>query len=298
VKLEVVKHSIIAPTPTYAKAIADWNMDDKAVWFEFHYDWSANDNHAVFTGGNSAGSNTEGVNGSTAWFLAMDTSSFFENTPAWAGGGSGGGGPADYTLFDSGDLASYRVSFDARVAGLADSVLTTTAVLQLHLDLADDTLVVDEDTKADALGRFDFQIVRVSAEWQTYTFQLSRAGADATAKANFAQHFNKIVELRAQWQIENATSADWGVDANNVLYLDNIKIERIYEGLPPLKFAHDGREMVLSWDNAASGTIALQSATAVQGPYTDVLTQGTTHVTNMTEAQNFFRLSWTPPAAP
>ena len=89
-------------------------MDDKAVWYQYAYDWSANDNHAVFTGANAAGSNAEGVDGSTAWSLSMDSTSLAENTPSYAGGGSGGDGPVDYTIFDTGDLAAYRVTFDAQ----------------------------------------------------------------------------------------------------------------------------------------------------------------------------------------
>jgi hypothetical protein len=299
VKLEAISRPVVTtPTPTYTKTILDWNMDDKPVWYQYQYDWSANDNHATFAGANAAGSNTEGVNGSTAWSLAMDSTSLGGNTPSYAGGGSGGGGPVDYTLFDTGDLSAYRVTFDARVAGLAEGVQSTTTVLQVHLDAADDTINVDENTDADALGRFDFQIGRVGLEWQTYTFQLNKAGADAAAKQAFAQYFNKIVGLRTQWQIENATSADWGFDSDNVLYLDNIKIERVYEGLAPLTFASEGTDLVLNWADAATGTTTLQAATNLDGPYTNVTTDGTTYRTPMTGDHRFFRLAWTAPAAP
>jgi hypothetical protein len=273
-------------------------MDDKPVGYQYQYDWSGNDSHAVFTGANATGSNTEGVNGSTAWSLSMDSTSLAENTPSYAGGGSGGGGPVDFSLFDTGDLAAYRVTFDARVADLAEGVQSTTAVLQVHLDAADDTIAVDDNTDPDNIGHFDFQIGRVGAEWQTYTFQLNKAGADATVKQLFAQYFNKIVGLRTQWQIENATSADWGFDADNVLYLDDVKIERVYEGLAPLTFASEGTDLVLNWAPSPSGTTTLQSAATVDGPYTNVTTDGTTYRTPMTGDHRFFRLVWTAPVTP
>lgn len=298
VKLEVINRpTVTTPTATFGKTIVDWNMDDKAPWYEYHYDWSANDNHATFDGGNSAGSNTEGVNGSSAWFLSLDNTSFAENTPQYAGVGSGGGGPADFAVFDTADLASYRVTFDARATGFAEGRTNTSAVLQLFLDAADDAVATDEDTNNDAIGRFDFQIGRVTADWQTYTFQLNKAGADAATKANFATAFSKIADLRTQWQIENAASAaDWGFDANNVLYLDNIKVERMYEGLGRLLYASEGGDLVLSWEAPATGTTHLQAADKVDGPYTDVTTEGTTYRTPMTETQKYYRLVWTAPA--
>jgi hypothetical protein len=298
-KLEAIaRPTVITPTPTFGKAIVDWNMDDKAPWYEYHYDWSQNDNHAVAGGGNTAGNNTEGVDGSTAWFLTLDNSSFVDNTPQYAGVGSGGGGPADFTLFDTADLASYRVSFDARVTGLAADKTNTTAVLQVFLNAQDDAIAADDDTDNDPIGRFDFQMGRVATNWQTYTFQLSRAGTTADAKANFAKVFNKIADLRAQWQIENAASvADWGFDTDNVLYVDNIKIERVYEGLSPLLFSTEGTDLVLNWTAAATGTTKLQAANTVDGSYTDVTTDpgSTTYRAAMTDGQKYFRLVWEAP---
>jgi hypothetical protein len=302
VKLEVIARPNSTGGPTFAKAIVDWNMDDKAPYYHYEYDWSANDNHASFSGMNSAGSNADGVDGSTAWELMLDNSAFVDNTPAYAGVGSGGGGPVDLTLFDTPDLASYRVTFDARVAGLADGVANTAAVLQLFLDAADDAVAIDQDTNNDAIGRFDFQIGRLTTDWQTYTFTLNHAGTDTpAAKTNFANAFSKIVDLRTQWQIENAASAaDWGFDSDNVLYLDNIKIERVYQGLAPLVYTTDGTDMILNWTAPADGTTTLQSASIVDGPYTDVTTDpgATTYRATTSEAQKYFRLVWNPPVAP
>jgi hypothetical protein len=300
VKLDVIaRPTVTTPGPTFAKSIVDWNMDEKPVWYEYHYDWSQNDNHATFSGANAAGNNAEGVDGSTAWAITLDNSSFVENTPQYAGVGSGGGGPADFTAFDTSDLAAYRVSFAARAAGIDPSATSTAAVLQLFLDAADDAVAADEDTKNDAIGRFDFQVGRLTADWQTYTFKLSLAGATADTKANFAKAFNKIADLRTQWQIENAASAaNWGFDADNAVYLDNIKIERIYEGLAPLVFTQEGTELVLSWAAPATGTTVLQAASAVDGPYTDVATTENSYRAPMTDAQKYFRLVWNAPANP
>ena len=300
IKVEVIERpTVTTPTPTFARPIVDWNMDDKPVWYVYSYDWSANDNHATFSSMNSAGSNEEGVDGSTAWAVSLDNSSFVENTPSYAGIGSGGGGPVDFTIFDTADLAAYRVTFDARAAGLAEGRESTTGVLQVHLEAPDDTLVVDENTDADNIGRFDFQVGGLTSEWQPYSFKFDRAGSTAATKENFANLFNKLVGLRTQWQIENAASAaDWGYDADNVFYIDNIKIERIYEGLGALTFSPEGAELVLSWTDAATGTTKLQSASTVTGPYTDVTTEGATYRASTTDGQRYFRLVWEAPVAP
>src|SRR5207244_4370117 len=49
VKLEVVSHPAAAVVPTYGSTVLEWNMDDKGTWYNYGYDWSQNDTHAVFT---------------------------------------------------------------------------------------------------------------------------------------------------------------------------------------------------------------------------------------------------------
>src|SRR5206468_7409537 len=102
-----------------------------------------------------------------------------------------------------------------------------------------------------------------------------------------------------QWQVENVASAtDWGFDSDNAVYIDNIKVERVYEGLSPLAFTMEGGDiLVLNWTAPATGTTKLQAASNVAGPYTDVATDAgsTTYRASTTGGQKFFRLVWEAP---
>jgi hypothetical protein len=75
----------------------------------------------------------------------------------------------------------------------------------------------------------------VNADWQTYSFLLSKGNIGNGSKAQFAEHLAAITGMRTQWQIENATElAVLGYDAENNLVIDNFKLERLYpveEGL-------------------------------------------------------------------
>lgn len=290
------------PQPERTEAIVDWNMDDKGVWYEYNYDWSQNDNHLIRTGGNNANNanpNTLGVGGGSGWFLNIDTTSFADNTPQFAGAGTGGGGPADYTRFNTNDLASYRVSFDARAEGIA--AINTAASLQIFLDAPDDTVQpADADADDDRILQLNFNVAHLTGEFQHYTFSLGKGALGGGSKENFQAYFDKINNLRTQWQIENAASAaDWGFDADNMLVIDNIKVERVYQGLQPLTFSVEGNELVLTWTDATTGTTKLQSADTVDGSYTDVNdATGGTYRAPMNGSQKYFRLIWTAPANP
>ncbi len=297
VKLEVVNRPSTPPVPMRGVTVVDWNFDDKPVDNEYHYEWSQNDFHATPTAGNNAiGSNTNdlGTDGTSGWFLTLDTTAMLDNPPQWAGGGTGGGGPVDYTQFNTPDLSLYRLSFDARVLGLAEDYTNSAAVLQLFLDAPDDTLQPpDENTDADGLVRLDFPITQVSSNWQNYTFILNKGGVGSGNKTNFQAAFDKISALRTQWQIENATAPNWGFDADNTLVIDNFKLERLYPDAsgPTISVARDANNLVLTWSGAASGTtLKLQSAADVAGPYTEVPNATSGYSTPMTGKARFFRL--------
>ena len=70
--------------------------------------------------------------------------------------------------------------------------------------------------------------VPAETNWQTTSYLLNQGSAGVGSKANFAAYFNRINDISTQWQIENAASADWGLDNDNVLIIDNFKIERVY----------------------------------------------------------------------
>ena len=298
VKLEVIDKPTVPPVEKVPVTMAEWNFDDKPVWYEYHYEWSANENHAIATGGNNFNGespNTLGRDESSGWFLNLDTTSFLFDTPAWAGGGSGGSGLVDYTLFDSPDLADYRVTFDARVLGLAPDRATSAAVLQLHIDTPDETVAPDENTTADQLVRLDFPIAQVSPEWQTYSFLLSKGNVGGGSKALFTTHHAAISDLRTQWQIENLTDiAAWGYDEENTLIIDNFMLERLVpaetgEG-PTLNATYQNGQLVLTWETPSGSNVQLQSSATVDGEYTTVEGAASGYSVPTTGTTRFFRL--------
>jgi hypothetical protein len=297
IRLEVVqKAPPPPPPPTAPVTMLDWNMDDRPLGASYGgYNWSQNSYLPLFTyNAEEAGT---GVGGSNGWSLRMDNSALAAEPPQWAGGGMGGNGPTDYSLFNSGDLADYVVTFDARAEGLDAATISTTLTLQLFLNTPDDTLQPpDENTDGDQLVRLDFA-VPAGADWQTTSYNLSQGSAGSGSKANFTEHFSQINGLNMQFQIENANSMTiWGYDADNALIVDNIRLERLFVACPPLSVATSGQDIVVTWESPATGTVALQSATEVNGPYTEVVGATSPHSTPIAGAPKYFRTLWVPPA--
>ncbi len=301
VKLEVINNTNPPPPtpPSFGVTMAEWNFDDKDLWYTYNgaYNWSANSTLPIFTEDRHAAG--WGTGGSNAWVLAMDNSSLAVDTPAWAGGGMGGGGPVDFSLFNTPNLAEYRLSFDARVQGLADGKMFTTCALQLFFDSPDDTIQPpDADTDGDTLARLDFPLTAVETNWQTYTYTLNKGSVGLGSTANFAGYFSKISGLRTQWQIENAASvADWGFDADNALAIDNFKLERVYQSLPPLSINVSGSEATITWGAwAGQGHAQLERANGLQSAYSEVPGATTSPArVSIGTGPSFFRLKWVAP---
>lgn len=294
VRLEVIARPPVAPVLMTGVTVADWNMDDRLVGNEYHYDWSQNEIRMIVTGENNAGGNlpnTLGVNGTSGWAMRFDNTEFANNPPQWAGGGSGGNGEVDFAQFNTADLELYRVTFDVRVAGLNERTNTTT-VLQLFMDAPDDTVTpADDNGDPDGLVRLDFQIGRVSADWQTYSFLLSKAAAGSGSKENFTNHFSKISAVRTQWQAENTASlADWGYDADNMLVVDNFKLERLYAGIGQIQAKRSEGNLVLTWSAPSSSGVKLQESATVEGGYTTVAGASSGYSTPLSGNARFFRL--------
>jgi hypothetical protein len=298
IRLEVVQKAPPPPPPPTAPIVVlEWNMDDKPGWgFYGGYNWSQNSYLPVFTY-NEADAGA-GVGGSNGWSLRMDNSALAAEPPQYAGGGTGGSGPVDYTLFSSGDLEDYMITFDARAEGLDPATFNTSLALQVFLRAPDDTLQPpDADTNNDLLVRLDFA-VPAGTNWQTTSYALSRGnvGADAGSKANFTEHFSKIHDMNMQFQIENANSlTTWGFDTDNALIVDNIRLERLFVGCPPLSVATSGQNIVVTWESPSTGTVKLQSATDVDGPYAEVVGATSPHSTPISGAPKYFRTQWVPP---
>jgi hypothetical protein len=293
VKLEVLQRAPIVVKPTYPVNIVDWNFDDKPVWYDYNYRWSQNDNLPTFSTTRAA--NDLGTDGSVGWALQMDTSTFVDNTPQWAGGGMGAGGPANYAEFTSGDLADYVVSFDAKGLGVTEG-MTTDGALQVFLRTPDNVILPEDDnTDGDLVVQLNFPIAGVGPEFKHYSFKLSKGGLGGGSKENFPTYASQIDTIQTQFQLENATSQAWGFDADNALVIDNLRIDRIAVDQLPIAFVKEGNEIVLNWTAPATGTTTLQAAADVSGPYTDVA-DATSGYRATINGNRFVRLSWTPPA--
>jgi hypothetical protein len=285
-KLSVVQFSgpPPPPPPQVAFTMLDWNMDDKPLWYTYGgYAWSQNSFVPLVTYATNQSDMTGfGTGGSNAWWIQMDNSLLADpNTPQWAGGGTGGGGPVDFSLFNTADIKAYRLSFDARVQGLTADISTTCA-LQVFLDSTNGNL------------RLDFPVT-AGSNWTHISYLLNQGSAGIGSKSAFATNYATYTELRLQWQIENATSADWGFDADNGFIVDNIKLERLVVGCPPLVVSTSGTNIVVTWSQPSSGTAKLQSATTVNGTYSDVGGASSPYVTPIAGGPKYFRTQWVPP---
>jgi hypothetical protein len=296
-KLEVVACTTCTnqPQPKIGLTVADWNFDDKPIWYNYEYAWTQQGTQPTMTGNRAAAG--YGVGGGNAWILQMDNTVLATDLPQWAGGGTGGEGPIDTSRFDASELSAYRISVDARVEGLAVDRTATTCALQVFVRAPDDTLTpADANTDRDLLVQLNFALTGLSANWQALSYTFDKGSVGGGSKANFTNYFNKIDQIQTQWQIENAASAaDWDYDSNNVLVIDNVKVERVYTGCPPLIANVTNDQLVISWAAPNIGTAKLQSATKVDGTYSDVAGATSPYQVPTTGGPKFFRTIWVAP---
>jgi hypothetical protein len=245
---------------------------------------------------NGPTANTLGAGGSSGWWIGMDNSTLAPpNTPQWAGGGTGGGGPVDFSKFTDNELKRYIVSFDARVEGLDDvnypDVTNTTVALQLFMDSTNGNVRLDFPVPADS-NWVHTAINFNSASWNTEAGRLP--------KSSFSTNYNTYTEIRTQWQIENATSANWGYDADNLIAIDNIKVVHEVIGCPPLTITTTGSDEIVSWAQPNTGTAKLQSANSVTGTWSDVLVGGnpatSPYTSAIANAPKYYRTQWIAPS--
>lgn len=302
IKLEVLQYSgpPPPPPPTAPVTILDYNFDDRPLgWFNpTGFNWSQlAPNSMPIPTGNGANPGY-GVGGSNAWTLAMDNSALAApNTPQWAGLGANGSGPANYTPFGTSALSGYRISFDCRVEGLVpDKEQTTGFSHSFFLRAPDDTLQPpDGDTNADDLVRLNFDFT-AKTNWQTVSFLLSSGTVGGGSKANVTNHFSQITETMLEWGIQNAASgADWEFDNNNVLVIDNYKLERLYVATPPLNVQIAGNNVVVTWAQPATGSAKLQSSVTVNGTFTDQLGATSPYTNAISGTPKYFRTQWIAP---
>lgn len=300
VKVWVIERVPVVPLPKVPFAILDWNMDDKGLGYAWsagtNGGWSENGVRATYLIDQpNAGS---GVGGSNAMLFWMLNEIYETNSPLpnWGGGNAGFGGPGDYSHLTSGDLVDYRFSLDARLEGLNPAAAGADVDFQLSI-IAPDGTVGATDGNSDRLVRLDFTISGVSSNWQHKEVLLSKATAgDGTLKATFTAHYAAANEINMQVQLNNVTQTNlWQFDNDNKVFLDNIKLERLAIGCPPLSVQTIGNEVVVSWANAATGTTKLLGGNTLTTVTTEIIGATSPHTNAISAAPKYFRTLWVPP---
>lgn len=312
IKLEVITYAGPPPPPppkTVAGTILDWNLDDKALWWgSGGWNWSQNSylptgtySYGTNVAGDQGAINSVGVGGSSGWVLWVDNSALAApNTPQWAGIGMNGGGPINNSWFTSSNLADYVFTFDCRALGLAEGATSAGAMAAIVLTAPDDTVQPpDADSGGDRLLRLNF-VLPAGTNWQTVNYTLKEGSLDTEGGSSFSRfnsYYNKVDSVMLQWQINDANSETrWGFDADNMIVIDNAKLDRLVVGCPPLTVAPSGDNIVVSWGLPSTGTVKLQSANSAGGPYTEVVGATNPYSTPRANAPKYFRTLWVPPS--
>lgn len=281
----------VAPPPQVPFAIVDWNMDDKPLW----YSWAAGTNGGWSENGVNATYLIEqpvpgaGVGGSNALMFWVLNDIYLTNSPlpSWGGGNGGFGGPGDYTYVNSGDLADYRLSMDARAEGLAPWMSAASFDFQTRFN-----------TSTGLLVRVDTTFSNVSSNWTRVSALLSKGGIGEGSKAGFAAAYMLVTEVPLQIQLNNVTQSNlWQFDTDNKIFVDNVKLERLVLGCPPLRLTTSGTDVVVTWAQPSSGTSKLQSTSTpwTSASWADVIGATSPYTIPIASAPKYFRTKWLPP---
>jgi len=270
--------------PQYAYGILGWNFDDQPALPAGSYVYSGN--AANLNISYSAAAAGYGVGGSNAWITVFDTTPLQANPPAYAGGGSSiQGGQVNYSLFDTGNLNNYQLTFDSRAAGQTAS--TT------------EDLIIGLQTAGGGVLKLDANFA-AGSNWVTQSYPLGSLpvnSAGTATVAGFATNY-AVTNVLFFCQVQDAANAAiWPYQTNNMLMIDNLKLQRVATGAPSLQAYPDGKNLLISWPTSVNGgTTYLLSATNLAGPWTtNTPTPNSPYIVTPAPAgQGYFRTLWTP----
>ena len=127
--------------------------------------------------------------------------------------------------FKAADLSKYTISFDAKISG---TQTLTASKCFLEFMVADDAVAKDEDRRPDIVFRLDrgeddgTDTFSITDEYQSFSFNLKDdMRASIGTVEDLTKHEVKMIGVLVQAQ---GMSWDIGKDADNVLYIDNIKL--------------------------------------------------------------------------
>jgi len=288
-ELDSVDAVSVQQPPLVGQPVLNWNLDDSPMFGLSGFTYGLTPPYPVVTypttwPGDFAG---WGVGGSNGWYITCDNSAI---GAGYAGAGFSGHGPTDYTRFNTGDLSLYRLSFVAEAFGLAPGVSSTPATVSILVDSTNGNLELD----------FSDHVV-AGTNWTTNTFILNTAVVEpwtgSAPMASFATNYSTYKNLRLQWQLDNLDqTAIWGVGAGKGIAVDNITLERMSVGIPPLSISDNGKHVVLTWADPTigTGTTILLHATSPIGPWSEVVGATSGYTTPNTGAPSYFRTQWVP----
>jgi hypothetical protein len=154
----------------------------------------------------------------------------FMATNAGASFGVGFGGTLNLTndgaAFTSTNRADYLYSFDLRVEGLRPGVTSANGEIQLQFQAEDNTLQPqDGNTDPDVLLQVNISLTARS-NWTHYAFALNQGSVGGGSESLFALHHTSVNNLLfgCNWHLPGTA---FGYDTNNVMYIDNLKVELI-----------------------------------------------------------------------
>jgi len=283
------------PTPpTVPLTIFEWNMDDKPLTYTWGtYNWSADTNNPqIYIPTYTYSATTSemagyGVGGSNGWWLQMDNSTLAPpNTPAWAGGNTGGGGPVDLSHFTDNLLKSYVLECDVRVEGLAPDASVGVVDIPLSMDSPRGNVRLEFSSPGGSNwvhSAVDFS----QANWNT--------GDGRLPKSSFATNYNTYTSIAIELQLNSAPNgAMWEFDTNNRVVVDNIKLVHYVAACPPLTIFTATNNVIVTWDAPSTGTAILLSGDTVAG-VTNEVGPTSPYVIPIASAPKYFRTRWVAP---
>ena len=164
--------------------------------------------------------------------FAFDDSVFkdFMATNPGASFGVGFGGTLNLTndgpAFTSTNRADYVYSFDLRVEGLRPGVTGASGDIQLQFQAEDNTIQPqDANSEPDLLLQVNISFTARS-NWTHYAFALNQGSVGGGSSSLFALYHTNVNNLvfGCNWHLPGAA---FDYDTNNVMYIDNLKVELI-----------------------------------------------------------------------
>jgi len=186
-------------------------------------------------------------------------------------------------LLTSSSLADYKVAVDVRSSGFVN---IPSGKLILELFAPDDYfLPADVDTDPDSIVSFRFEDATgfpITADYTTVTRSLTDAIFNSGSPATFAANFTAVTGYRFTVEAVANPQSDFGFDANNFTFIDNLKVIRLTSAnvLPVITsvVATAPSQFALTFTSQAGNSYGIFRSTTL-GTFTQIATVPATSAT-------------------